>query len=102
MPDAQSVAALAAECLAVVAGIFLVVGLLTPAAGAAAGLSALAVAFVPGVSRGQACLLGAPASTLVAVTGAVVMLTGPGAFSVDARLFGRREIVIPHERPGVP
>lgn len=26
-----------------------------------------------------------------------VLLLGPGAFSIDARLFGRREIIIPHD-----
>lgn len=26
-----------------------------------------------------------------------IALIGPGAFSVDARLFGRREILIPHD-----
>jgi hypothetical protein len=31
------------------------------------------------------------------------MLLGPGALSVDARLFGRREIVIPHQpQPRLP
>ena len=31
---------------------------------------------------------------LVIVAGAILLL-GPGAFSIDARLFGRREIIIP-------
>jgi uncharacterized membrane protein YphA (DoxX/SURF4 family) len=31
----------------------------------------------------------------VAVVAATVILLGPGAFSLDARLFGRREIIIP-------
>lgn len=34
-------------------------------------------------------------STGVVVTGAAIALLGPGAFSMDGRLFGRREIIIP-------
>jgi uncharacterized membrane protein YphA (DoxX/SURF4 family) len=30
------------------------------------------------------------------VLAVVIVLLGPGAFSVDSRLFGRREILIPH------
>jgi hypothetical protein len=33
---------------------------------------------------------------IIADTAALVLL-GPGAFSLDAHLFGRREIMIPHE-----
>ena len=35
---------------------------------------------------------------LIAIASAVALL-GPGAFSVDARLFGRREIIIEDSRP---
>jgi uncharacterized membrane protein YphA (DoxX/SURF4 family) len=34
------------------------------------------------------------AFNLAAISAALVLL-GPGAFSLDARLFGRREIIIP-------
>jgi hypothetical protein len=40
-----------------------------------------------------------PGAALVAVTAAALALLGPGAFSVDSRLFGRREIVIPKRSP---
>jgi uncharacterized membrane protein YphA (DoxX/SURF4 family) len=41
-------------------------------------------------------LLNAKPSQILATTIAVsIALLGPGAFSVDARLFGRREIIIP-------
>lgn len=36
---------------------------------------------------------------LLALTAAAIVLLGPGAFSVDARLFGWREIIIPPSRP---
>jgi hypothetical protein len=32
--------------------------------------------------------------------GLTIALLGPGAYSVDARLFGRREIVVPRARRG--
>jgi uncharacterized membrane protein YphA (DoxX/SURF4 family) len=35
------------------------------------------------------------ASIYLAVISLAIVLLGPGAFSLDARLFGRREIVIP-------
>jgi uncharacterized membrane protein YphA (DoxX/SURF4 family) len=34
----------------------------------------------------------------LAVISAALVLLGPGAFSLDARLFGRREIIIPEGR----
>jgi hypothetical protein len=37
------------------------------------------------------------AFNLAAISAALV-LVGPGAFSLDARLFGRREIIIPEGR----
>lgn len=81
--------------LALAAGALLLTGLYTPLAGAAAGLGGPAAAL---------CLPTACAATLfdsrlaAAFAGAVavaVILLGPGAFSIDARLFGRREIIIP-------
>jgi len=36
-----------------------------------------------------------PAAALVTVMAAALASLGPGAYSVDSRLFGRREIVIP-------
>jgi len=37
------------------------------------------------------------AFNLAAISAALVLL-GPGAFSLDARLFGRRKIIIPESR----
>jgi uncharacterized membrane protein YphA (DoxX/SURF4 family) len=36
---------------------------------------------------------------LVSIIAAAVICLGPGAFSLDSRLFGRREIIIPKARP---
>jgi uncharacterized membrane protein YphA (DoxX/SURF4 family) len=81
--------------LLVLAGVGVLLGLLTPLASVLAGLGCIVSLFG---------LLPVPAGTLfsgklaamqmlvMAVSTAVL---GPGSFSVDARLFGRREIVIP-------
>jgi len=39
-------------------------------------------------------------AALAAVIAAAVLCLGPGAFSLDARLFGRREIIIPRASHG--
>jgi hypothetical protein len=55
---------------------------------------------VAGLAR---ALEGAPAAAfLVAVMAVTVVLVGPGAFSIDARLFGRREIVVLRASAGRP
>jgi uncharacterized membrane protein YphA (DoxX/SURF4 family) len=77
------------------AGAALLIGLLTPLAGVVVGLGALGIgfSFLPAPTPN---LFDAKLSVVLAgiITAAIVFL-GPGAFSVDARLFGRREIIIP-------
>jgi len=76
-------------------GALLLVGLITPIAGAVVGLTGIGVVCSlfpsctsPLFSSGIPILFAA--SILVAI-----IILGPGAFSLDARLFGRREIIIP-------
>jgi uncharacterized membrane protein YphA (DoxX/SURF4 family) len=81
--------------LAIALGALLVVGFLTPFAAAliVIGSAALAQPWWPVLSAGPD-----PDRLLVLLVAAVaiaVVPLGPGAFSLDARLFGRREIVIP-------
>jgi uncharacterized membrane protein YphA (DoxX/SURF4 family) len=77
------------------AGAALLIGILTPVAGILLGLEALGVGFsiLPAPSHN---LFDARLSLVFAaiITVSIVFL-GPGAFSLDARLFGRREIIIP-------
>ena len=71
-------------------GILLLIGLWTPAAGALAAIVKVWIAFTryfwhsgdPWMPIAQAAL------------GAVLAMVGPGAWSVDARLFGRKHIDI--------
>ena len=58
----------------------LLLGFVTPAMAVLIGLYSLAVAF----------------NLDILVLSTAIALLGPGAFSVDARMFGRREILIPH------
>lgn len=66
----------------------LLVGFLTPIMATITGVGAIA-----GITSG----LQFPAYSLVAlvVLATAIALLGPGAFSIDSQLFGRREILIP-------
>jgi uncharacterized membrane protein YphA (DoxX/SURF4 family) len=84
--------------LGLVAGCLLLAGFLTPIAAVLAALDAAGVwlAMIPPShpDLSQSRLL---AAFLTALSAAIVLL-GPGAFSIDARLFGLREIIIPGRR----
>jgi uncharacterized membrane protein YphA (DoxX/SURF4 family) len=76
-------------------GAALAIGFLTPYAGLLVGLCFLGIA----LSWFPAPSWGLHDGRLVAfgmiITTVAIALLGPGAFSLDGRLFGRREIVIP-------
>ena len=85
-----------AMCMLVLSsGVSLVIGFLTPVAGAIALLAAVGVTFswlpVPAWNLFSGNLLSFDAIAMAVAT----ILLGPGAFSIDARLFGRRKIIIP-------
>jgi uncharacterized membrane protein YphA (DoxX/SURF4 family) len=85
-----------AGALAGVSGVALVAGLLTPASGAVAGLTTLFIV-ATWTPPSAAVLIDPVAALILIVDAAALALLGPGAVSLDARLFGRREIVIPHD-----
>ncbi len=85
----------AVVALAAVGGVSLLTGLLTPLGSAIAALAAggLTLSFLPAPAGN---VFEARLTAVVVVLAAVAIgLIGPGAFSLDAALFGRREITIP-------
>lgn len=81
--------------LLVLGGVFLLIGFITPFASGLVGIAGIgnAILWVPAPNGnlfdGKLGFL-----PMIAMVGAIALL-GPGAFSVDAYLFGRHEIVIP-------
>jgi len=87
--DAVKPAVLPLVCLALaVLSLLLCLGLFTPVVSTIAGLFELTALFAVGHTDLRFIAL----SSLNAVA---IALLGPGAYSLDARLFGRREIVFP-------
>jgi putative oxidoreductase len=80
--DSPMVAPIAPQAMEAVLAIFIVIGLWTPIAGALIAAVEVWSAFVYPGNPGMAILL--------ATLGATLAMIGPGAFSVDARLFGRK------------
>lgn len=76
-----------ARIVALVVGISLLVGLYTPFVGALQAIIELWIVFSRGSELGIHLLLAALGLSLV--------MLGPGAWSIDARLFGRKRIDIP-------
>lgn len=66
--------------VALVGAALLLLGLMTPVVALVIGLSSLAANY--------------NVIEMIALTTAIGLL-GPGAFSIDARMFGRREVLIP-------
>lgn len=71
-------------------GIFLLAGLWTPVTGVLAALAEVWTALMPYPPR----QLGALNHIFLSALAASVAMLGPGAWSIDARLFGRRRIDI--------
>ena len=90
--------------LAVLSGLGLVAGFLTPGAAAGVSMSTLAIAAVSTTPVGASLAAHWQGAWFVAADALALAMLGPGAHSIDAWLFGRREIVIPdvpryHPRP---
>lgn len=75
-------------------GAFLAAGFLTPLAASVAGIFDFML-FARWLQLPSGSLFdGRMAAAEIAIVAVAIALLGPGAFSVDSRLFGRREIVI--------
>ena len=84
--------------LAVAAGITLVAGFMTPASGAIAAVATIAIASIGSAAASTGFFLDRAAAIFLVTDAAALALLGPGAHSMDAYLFGRREIIFPGDR----
>jgi hypothetical protein len=93
-----AIVTLAVVALSGMSAILLIIGFLTPFAGGAVALCSILIgwAWVP-IQGAGAIASDKHIAAFIVVVGAAIVLLGPGASSLDAYLFGRREIVIPHE-----
>ena len=87
-PEASQFALILPHVIGAGAGILLLIGLWTPVSGTLiAVLEVLVLIFNGGSGRGIPIML--------ATSGASLAMIGPGAWSIDARLFGRKRFEIP-------
>jgi uncharacterized membrane protein YphA (DoxX/SURF4 family) len=80
--------------LEILVGVALLIGFLTPIAGGSAALGNLTIG-ISWVLTANANANERLFTAILVLMSAALVLLGPGAFSLDAYLFGRREIIIP-------
>ena len=83
----------------IVVGVLLLIGLLTRAAAVLAALVGVSSIFAWFPGSGVDPFDARMTAALSAVIALSLICLGPGALSLDARLFGRREIIIPPTSP---
>ncbi len=90
-----SLAMWAVALLMVASGALALIGYMTPLAGVVGGLISVASLWPWFPAPTPNLFVTRLAAILTAAIGIAIVCLGPGAFSLDARLFGRREIIIP-------
>jgi len=80
--------------IAVICGAMLTVGFMTLLAGVLASITIVVISFST-QAFSFSLFSAATLNLLTAILAMGLALTGPGAFSIEGRLYGRREIVVP-------
>lgn len=80
-----------AASIMLASGVGLIIGFMTPVVSSVVGLCVLGILFSWIPSPPLTLMVAVP----LAIIALAIALLGPGAFSLDGHLFGRREIVIP-------
>jgi uncharacterized membrane protein YphA (DoxX/SURF4 family) len=88
--------------LAIVTGGSILVGFLTPICCGLTAVGNVITSLVQLPSSQTSTLANSIAHLNLAIICIALALLGPGAFSLDARLFGRREIIIPDSKQNQP
>ena len=88
LANASAPIAVALNALSVAAGALLIAGLWTPIVAALAAIDAVGIVFSSPAEAGYYILVG--------ILAAALALLGPGAWSIDARLFGLKRVEIPN------
>ena len=101
-PPPSTLAAWGVGVAALAAGGLLLIGFMTPLAALAATLGGAGAVFASLPPSGAHVFDSTPAAIFALTMLLTIVGTGPGRFSLDARLFGRREIIIPASRPRPP
>lgn len=86
--DTAQPSRVALDAVGAVGGILLLIGLWTPIAGAAVALTQLVLLFSQPFSKQIYPFV----HLFLPVLGAALAMLGPGAWSIDARLFGRKRL----------
>lgn len=89
-------AIIAALSITFLSAVFLLLGFRTRAAATIVSISSIGSIFWLSEYR---LLESALSAALISIIAVAVICLGPGAFSLDSRFFGRREIIIPRTRP---
>jgi len=95
LAGAQAFSIWLAGLLAIASGASLLLGFLTPVGAALAGLGCAGLTFSWIAPPAHNLIELRLSAILVVIVAGAILLLGPGALSIDARLFGRREIIIP-------
>lgn len=84
--------------IGIISGLAIIVGFLTPIASSITALVVLTLAILNPDACSSPLVKTNFGFVVMLTVSAVIPLLGPGAFSIDAHLFGRRKVIIPRRK----